>query len=672
MYSGRRTGKRALGHGQFGIASPSKRAGSLLLPGTSYSSDDAGNCDRVRVPECAQNKGSSLQLQDGMVCSDSTNTQDGSTQTLNNWMRIIHAVRHSEVCVNLFQFGMRQTAVHLRGCPFWVNRLNCTVYKWRWVLEAALQLRRGQVGIAPPCTQAPSFFLRDTNYSSDDPGNCDRLYILEHAQTKGFSLQVEDDMVSSDSTNMQEGSPRTLNHWMRMFHAVRHSEICTNLVCVRRMAQMLVLRRMVRILTIVKKLIIWDTRMQMRILDRDDTRKISSLMVKSWERMSHAALHSRMRQTALHLRGWLCRKVSFNQTLYTWRRVLEPALQLRRFQRDLLVQSWLQWKVKIEVKIKSRTVYNLRRVLEAALHLRRCQFGIAGTCKRAGCLFLPDTSYSSDDPGKCDRLYIPESAQNKGFSVQLQDGMVSSDSTNMQDGSPRTLNNWMRILHAVRHFEICTNLVCVRRMAQMLVLRRMVRILTIVKKLIIWDTRMQMRILDRDDTPKISSLMVKSWERMSHAALHSRMRQTALHLRGWLSRKVSFNQTLYTWRRMLEPALQLRRFQRDLLFQNWLQRKVKIEVRTDRGDFVYNLSPARTTVLDIKRLVLGPHFENTKQHFWIQWQNTVLTDQLTLSQNGIETNAILKFQVRSRGGADGEFSSQEAEPVSNGRAKDKS
>jgi len=544
MYSGRRTGKRALGHGQFGMARPCKRAGSLLLPDNSYSSDDSDQCDRVNNPECAQNKGISLQLQDGIVSSDSANTQDGSPQTLNNWMRILHAVRHSE--------------------------------------------------------------------------------------------------------------------------------ICTNLVCVRRMAQMLVLRRMVRILTIVKKLMIWDTRMQMRILDRDDTPKISSLMVKTWERMSHAALHSRMRQTALHLRVWLSRKVSFNQTLYTWRRVLEPALQLRRFQRDILVQSLLQWKVKIEVKIKSRTVYNCRRVLEAALHLRRCQFVIAGTCKRAGCLFLPDTIYSSDDPGKCDRLYIPECAQNKGFSVQLQDGMVSSDSANMQDGSPRTLNNWMRILHAVRHSEICTNLVCVRRMAQMLVLRRMVRILTIVKKLMIWDTRMQMRILDRDDTPKISSLMVKSWERMSHAALHSRMRQTALHLRGWLSRKVSFNQTLYTRRRMLEPALQLRRFHTDLLVQSWLQRKVKIEVRTDRGDFVYNLSPARTTVLDIKRLVLGPHFENTKQCFWIKWQNTVLTDQLTLSQNGIKTNASLKFQVQLRGGGVGDFSSQESASVSNGRGKDKS
>ena len=103
--------------------------------------------------------------------------------------------------------------------------------------------------------------------------------------------------------------------------------------------------------------------------------------------------------------------------------------------------------------------------------------------------------------------------------------------------------------------------------------------------------------------------------------------------------------------------------------QRWLQRKVKIEVRTDRGDYVYNLSPARTTVLDIKRLVLGPHFENTKQYFWIKWQNTVLTDQLTLSQNGIETNAILKFQVQLRGGADGDSSSQESASVSNGRAR---
>ena len=442
MYSGRRTGKRALGHGQFGMARPCKRAGSLLLPDNSYSSDDSDQCDRVNNPECAQNKGISLQLQDGIVSSDSANTQDGSPQTLNNWMRILHAVRDSEDCPNLVNFGNRQTVVHLRG--------------------------------------------------------------------------------------------------------------------------------------------------------------------------------------------------------------------------------WLFW------KIKSRTVYNWRRVLEAALHLRRCQFVIAGTCKRAGCLFLPDTIYSSDDPGKCDRLYIPECAQNKGFSVQLQDGMVSSDSANMQDGSPRNLNNWMRILHAVRHSEICTNLVCVRRMAQMLVLRRMVRILTIVKKLMIWDTRMQMRILDRDDTPKISSLMVKTWERMSHAALHSRMRQTALHLRVWLSRKVSFNQTLYTRRRMLEPALQLRRFHTDLLVQSWLQRKVKIEVRTDRGDFVYNLSPARTTVLDIKRLVLGPHFENTKQCFWIKWQNTVLTDQLTLSQNGIKTNASLKFQVQLRGGGVGDFSSQESASVSNGRGKDKS
>ena len=61
--------------------------------------------------------------------------------------------------------------------------------------------------------------------------------------------------------------------------------------------------------------------------------------------------------------------------------------------------------------------------------------------------------------------------------------------------------------------------------------------------------------------------------------------------------------------------------------------------------------------------------ENTKQHFWIQWQNTVLTDQLTLSQNGIETNAILKFQVQLRGGADGDSSSQESASVSNGRAR---
>jgi len=301
MYSGRRTGKRALNHGQFGIAPPCKRAGSLLLPDTSYSSDDPGNCDRVHIPECAQNKGFSLQLQDGMVSSDSTNTPDGSRQTLNNWMRIFHAVRHSEVCENLVHFRMRQTAVHLRGWLFWVDRFNRTVYKWRWVLEAALQLRRCQFGIAPPCKQAPSLLLPDTSYSSDDPGNCDRLYLPECAQNKGFSLQLQDGMVVSDSTNTQDGSPRTLNNWMRIFHAVWHSKVCKNLVCVRRMAQMLVLRRMVRILTIVKKPMTWDTRMQLRILDHDDKPKISSLMVKSWERMSHAALRFRMRQIAVHL-----------------------------------------------------------------------------------------------------------------------------------------------------------------------------------------------------------------------------------------------------------------------------------------------------------------------------------------------------------------------------------
>jgi len=439
MYSGRRTGKRALGHGQFGIASPSKRAGSLLLPDNSYSSDDAGNCDRVHVPECAQNKGFSLQLQDGMVSSDSTNTQYGSSQTLNNWMRMFHAVRHSEVCDNRFHFRMRQTAVHLRGWLFWVDRFNRTAYKWRWVLEAALQLRRCQFGNAPPCKQAPSFLLRDTSYSSDDPGNCDRLYILESAQNKRFRLQPQDDMVSSDSTNTQDGSPRTLKNWMRIFHAVWHSEVCKNLVCVRRMAQMLVLRRMVRILTIVKKLMTWETRIQLRILDHDDKPKISSLIVKS----SQAALNFRLRQIAVHFCSWVFWKVRFNQTVHKWRRVLEAALQLRRFQRYLLVQGWFQ-------------------------------------------------------------------------------------------------------------------------------------------------------------------------------------------------------------------------------------RKVNIEVRTDRKDYVYNLSPARTTVLDIKKLVLGPHFENTKQHFWIKWQNTVLTDQLTLLKNGIKTHAILHFQVRLLGGSDSGSPEKSSASVSNGRAKYKS